>query len=464
MAVDYDVIVIGGGPGGYVAAIRAAQRGLRTALVEREHLGGICLNWGCIPTKSLLHAAEAWQALGDLDALGIHAGDRSFDLGKMIGRSREVAGKLSQGVKHLLRKHRVAVVDGQARLAELGRVVVESSNESRSMTAKHVIIATGARPRDLPGSPANGTTIWNYRNALSPSSLPASLAVVGAGAIGMEFASFYAALGTKVTVIEAQGRVLPTEDEEISKLVEKAYSKRGIEFLVGARIESVEQRDAELNLAIRDAQAQRTLTPQCMLVSIGVTPNTDALGLEAMGVLSDNGFIKVDGVGRTSREGLYGIGDVTGAPCLAHKAMHEALACIDAIVDGASASSGHAPTIPACTYGHPQTASVGLSEDAAIAQGREVRVGRFPFQGNGKALAIGEADGFIKTVFDKESGELLGAHMVGPHVTELVHSLTLAKELEATEAELIQTVFPHPTLSEAIHESVLQAFDRAIHI
>lgn len=464
MTTDYDVIVIGGGPGGYVAAIRAAQRGLRTALVEREHLGGICLNWGCIPTKSLLHAAEAWQSLDAMAALGIQTGTRSFDLGTMISRSREVAGKLSQGVRHLLRKHRVTIVDGQGSLAAPGRVVVESSNESRSLLAKHVIVATGARPRDLPNAPANGQTIWNYRHALSPDRLPTSLVIVGAGAIGMEFASFYAALGTNVTVVEAQTRVLPTEDPEVSAFAEKAYRKRGIQFLVGARIEAVEQGAAGLTLAIRDAQTQHALSAQCMLVSIGVLPNTEALGLETMGVLGAGGYIQVDGIGRTTQAGLYAIGDVTGAPCLAHKAMHEALSCVDAIADGTTAPSHHAPAIPACTYGHPQTASVGLTEAAAHAAGRPVRVGRFPFQGNGKALAIGEPDGFIKTVFDRDTGELLGAHMVGPHVTELIHSLTLARELEATEAELIETVFPHPTLSEAIHESVLQAFDRAIHI
>ncbi|MHA6848746.1 dihydrolipoyl dehydrogenase [Ralstonia syzygii] len=461
---EYDVIVVGGGPGGYVAAIRAAQRGLRTALVEREHLGGICLNWGCIPTKTLLHAAEAWHSLEVLSALGIQTGERTFDLGVMVGRSRAVAGKLSQGVRLLLRKHRVTVLEGDGSLVGPGSVVVKSRDETLRLSAPHVILATGARPRELPDATADGTRVWNYRHALSPISLPASLAIIGAGAIGMEFASFYAALGTAVTVVEAQPRVLPTEDAEISAFVERAYRKRGIQFLIGTRIEAIEQTENGVVLDVSDPQEKHRLATECMLVSIGVIANTESIGLEHTGAETENGFIKVDSDGRTSQPGLYAIGDVTGAPCLAHKAMHEALTCVDSIVDGETAHASQRSSIPACTYGYPQTASVGLTEDQAKEKGRAIRVGRFPFQGNGKALAIGDADGFIKTIFDRESGELLGAHMVGPQVTELIHSLVLARELEATEMELIQTVFPHPTLSEAVHESVLEALDRPLHI
>lgn len=463
-AARHDIIIVGGGPGGYVAAIRAAQLGLRTALVEREQLGGVCLNWGCIPTKTLLHAAEVWRSIKNAKDFGIQTSDPSFDFASIIARSRSVSGKLTQGVRHLLKKNKVDVIEGKARLDGPGAIIVRGKSEEHRLAAAHIVLATGARPKDFPGVPSDGTRVWNYRHALAPTQLPDSMVIVGAGAIGMEFASFYATLGTAVTIVEGRERVLPAEDEEVSAFVDKAYRSQGIAVRTGAIIESIVPGGKSSNVSLRTAAGIETLQAPHVLVSIGVVGNTEGLGLENTRVVVEAGHVVTDPFGRTAEPGIYAIGDVAGAPWLAHKASHEGIACIERIAGFKHAHPPQIDSIPSCTYGHPQTASVGLTEKAARADGRKVRVGRFPFQGNGKALAIGEPDGFVKTLFDAESGELLGAHLVGPQVTELIHSFGLARVMEATEAELMQTVYPHPTLSEALHESTLAAFDRVIHL
>lgn len=461
---SYDLIVIGGGPAGYVAAIRAAQLGMRTALVEREQLGGICLNWGCIPTKALLHAAEVLRTLDSAKALGIHAGQATFDFKQVIARSRTVSGQLTKGVRQLMAKHKVTVVAGEARLDGRGGADVITGDAPLKLNAPHIVVATGARPRELPGARADGKCIWNYRHALAPAALPQSLLIVGAGAIGMEFASFYGTMGTAVTVIEGQSRVLPAEDEEVSAFIEKTYRAQGIDIRTKATIDAIQPEQGGAVASLRTATGSETLKAEHVLVSIGVVGNTEGLGFEGTRVQIDAGHVVTDPFGATAEPGIYAIGDVAGAPWLAHKASHEAIACIERIAGLASAHAPRKDTIPSCTYGHPQTASIGLTERAAAEGGRKIRVGRFPFRANGKAIALDEADGFVKTIFDADSGEFLGAHLVGPQVTELIHSFGLARIMEATEAELMQTVFPHPTLSETLHESVLSAFDRALHI
>lgn len=463
-ATTYDVVVIGGGPGGYVAAIRAAQLGLRTAVVEREQLGGICLNWGCIPTKALLHAAEVWRSIGNAKALGIHVEKASIDFTQVIARSRMVSAQLTKGVRQLMAKHRVAVIAGEGSLEGPGKVSVKTRDATLKLAAANIIVATGARPRELANAPADGHRIWNYRHALAPTALPKSLLIVGAGAIGMEFASFYATFGSAVTVVETKSRVLPAEDEEISAFVEKAYRAQGITIRTDTTIDSITTQKDGATVSLRSAKGAETLQAEHVLVSIGVIGNTEELGLERTRVQIEAGQVLTDPFGATAEAGVYAIGDVAGAPWLAHKASHEAMACVERIAGHAGAHAPTADTIPSCTYGHPQTASVGLTERAAVEGGRKIRVGRFPFRGNGKALAIDEADGFVKTIFDANNGEFLGAHLVGPQVTELIHSFGLARIMETTEVELMQAVFPHPTLSETLHESVLVAFDRGLHI
>ncbi len=462
--VIYDVAVIGGGPGGYVAAIRAAQLGLRTILIERDQLGGICLNWGCIPTKALLQAAEVWRTVGSAKAFGIDAGNASFDFPALIARSRTVSAQLSKGVRQLLIKHMVTVIAGEARLDGPGGVKVKTRDSSYTLDATNVIVATGARPREFPGAPANGNRVWNYRHALSPKVLPKSLLIVGAGAIGMEFASFYAALGTDVTVIEGKDRVLPAEDEEVSAFIEKAYKALGIKVRTSANIDAINSQNDSASISMSTAKGSESLSAEHVLVSIGVLGNTEGLGFESTKAKIEAGHVITDQFGATSEPGIYAIGDVAGAPWLAHKASHEAVACVERIAGYAAAHAPDMSSIPSCTYGHPQTASVGFTERAALESGRKIRVGRFPFRGNGKAIALNEVEGFVKTIFDADSGEFLGAHLVGPQVTELIHSFGLARIMEATEAELMQTVFPHPTLSETLYESVLSAFDRALHV
>lgn len=460
---DFDVLVIGGGPGGYVAALRAAQLQLRTALVEREHLGGICLNWGCIPTKSLLHTADTLRRIRHAGDLGLGVAEPTIDFPRVMARSRDVAKRLNRGVTQLLRKAGVTVFDGHAAFAPDRSVCVRAADGSaQTLRARHTLVATGARARPLPALPFDGDRVWSYRDALAARERPASLLVIGAGAIGMEFASFYATLGTQVTVVEAQARVLPTGDAEVSAFVAKAFERDGIRVRTGARMEAAQVGPDGVQLSLQTASGPQTLRAERVLVAVGLVGNTEGLGLEHTRVALERGLIVADAAGRTADPDVHAIGDVTGAPMLAHRASHQGLACVERIAGQPDHAS--APLIPSCVYSHPQSASVGLTEDEARALGRPLRVGRFPLEASGKAIAIGEAAGFVKTVFDEGTGALLGAHIVGPDAPELIHGFTLAGTLEATEAELMQTVFPHPTLSEALHESVLAAFGRPLHI
>ena len=459
----FDLIVIGGGPGGYVAAIRAAQLGMTAAVVEREHLGGICLNWGCIPTKALLRAAELRHSIDEMKDFGITInGEISIDLPAVVKRSRKVAGRLSMGVRHLLKKNKVPVFEAEAKLgAKQGdqRIVTLSSGES--LSAKHVIIATGARARSLPGIEVDGKTILTYREAMVPETMPRSLLIIGSGAIGSEFASFYHDMGVEVTLIEAMDRILPVEDEEISSFVQKAFTKRGINILTGVKMASLKSDGKTVTASFEGDQA--AVTADRAILAVGITGNSENLGLEDTAVKVDRGHIVTNEWAATDEPGVYAIGDVTGPPWLAHKASHEGILCVEKIAGLKDAHPIGAGAVPGCTYCRPQVASVGMTEAAAKAAGHKVKIGRFPFAGNGKAIALGDDQGMIKTIFDEKTGELLGAHMVGPEVTELIQGYAIARTLEATEAELIQTIFPHPTLSEAMHESVLDAFDRAIH-
>ncbi|QIL83832.1 dihydrolipoyl dehydrogenase [Diaphorobacter sp. HDW4A] len=461
---EFDVVVIGGGPGGYVAAIRAAQLQLRTALVERENLGGICLNWGCIPTKALLHTADTLRRISHADALGITVGEPTVDFTKVMARSRQVSQRLNRGVAHLLKKAGVTVFMGSAQLAGQGVIeLTDAQGAKQSIKAKNTLIATGARARELPMLPFDGKRVWGYRDALSAKQVPATLAVIGAGAIGMEFASFYAALGSKVTVIEAAPRALPAGDEDVSAFVQAAMAKEGIRFMTDARLVDAKVGANGVELQVEQGAAKHQLDADCVLVAIGLVGNTEGFGLDKTRVAVDRGCIQTGDWGQTAEPGVFAIGDVAGAPMLAHKASHEGIECVEHIAGQRSGKQSHA-LIPACVYSHPQSASVGLTEALARASGAKVRVGKFPLEGNGKAIAIDEAAGFIKTVFDDATGELLGAHLVGPEATELIHGFVLAGTLEATEAELMETVFPHPTLSESMHEAVLAAYGRAIHI
>jgi dihydrolipoamide dehydrogenase len=465
MAGDsYDVAVIGAGPGGYVAAIRAAQLGLKTAVIEREHLGGVCLNWGCIPTKALLRTSEIYRLLGHLDEYGISANEIRFDLPKIVARSRKVAAKLAGGVGYLLKKNKVSVIDGAARLKGGGAMEVmgRDGKPGAEVRATHIIVATGARARTLPGLEPDGRLVWTYKEAMLPPDMPQSLLVIGSGAIGIEFASFYSGLGAKVTVIEALDRILPVEDEEISAFARKAFEKQGMTIHTSARVEKLEKRRDGVAAVLNAAGKTTVVEASRAVLAIGITGNVENLGLEQLGVKTDRGHIVIDEWGRTTTAGVYAIGDVTGAPWLAHKASHEGVICVEKIA-GLDPHPLNVKNIPGCTYCTPQVASVGLTEAAARAAGHDVRVGRFPYQGNGKAIALGEPEGLIKTVFDAKTGELLGAHMVGAEVTELIQGYGIAKTLETTEAELMHTIFPHPTLSEMMHEAVLDAYGRAVH-
>ena len=463
---SYDVVVIGGGPGGYPAAIRASQLGLRVALVEREHLGGICLNWGCIPTKALLRSSEVGHLLSRLDEFGYSASDIRFDLGAVVKRSRKVAKRLATGIKALLKKNQVDVFDGVARLAAAGSVVVEKDGEvSAELEARNVVLATGARARSLPGLEPDGEIVWTYKEAMVPEAMPSSLLVVGAGAIGMEFASFYRDLGAEVTVVEALPRVLPVEDEEISAHAHKRFERQGIKLLVNSVVKDL-KRNENGAVAQIESVAGETVTVEAdrVILAVGIQGNVEGLGLEAMGVEVDRGHVVTNEWLETGEPGVYAVGDLAGPPWLAHKASHEGILVAERIAGVQGVHPLDPKRIPGCTYCRPQVASVGLTEEAARAEGYEVKVGRFPFAGNGKAIALGESDGLVKTVFDASTGELLGAHMIGAEVTELIQGFVLAMNLETTEAELMQTVFAHPTLSEMMHESVLEAWDRAIHI
>jgi dihydrolipoamide dehydrogenase len=464
MAETFDLIVLGGGPGGYVAAIRASQLRMKVALVEREHLGGICLNWGCIPTKALLRASEINHLLHSLDAYGFAADNVRFDFARVIQRSRRVAAQLSAGVKHLLRKNRVTVFEGHGRLAGPGRLSVTKDGKAvAELAAKHIILATGARARVLPGMEPDGRLIWSYREAMVAPALPRRLIVVGSGAIGSEFASFYRNMGSEVTLIEAMDRILPVEDAEVSAFVHKAFEKQGMKIIVGAKVQGV-RKEGDGVAAIVEAGGKVTEIAADRLISaVGIVGNVEDIGLEGTKIELDGTHVVTDALGRTAEPGIYAIGDLTGPPWLAHKASHEGIVAVEAIA-GLHPHPLDVTNIPGCTYCRPQVASVGLTEAAAKAKGHEVRIGRFPFIGNGKAIALGEPEGFVKTVFDAKTGALLGAHMVGPEVTEMIQGFAIARTLETTEAELMHTVFPHPTVSEAMHESVLDAYGRVIHI
>ena len=464
MAEAFDLVVVGGGPGGYVAAIRASQLKMKVALVERENLGGICLNWGCIPTKALLRASEINHLLHSLDAYGFAADNIRFDFAKVVKRSRSVAGQLSGGVKHLLRKNKVTVFDGHAKLAGAGKVAVSKDGKPvAELAAKHIILATGARARVLPGIEPDGKLIWSYREAMTAPALPKRLIVIGSGAIGSEFASFYRNMGSEVTLIEAMDRILPVEDAEVSAFVHKAFEKQGMKVMVSAKLQGV-RKEGDAIAAIVEAGGKVTEIKADRLISaVGIVGNVEDLGLEGTKIQVDRTHIITDAFGRTGEPGIYAIGDLTGPPWLAHKASHEGIICVEAIA-GLHPHAMDTLNIPGCTYCRPQVASVGLTEAAAKAKGYEVKVGRFPFIGNGKAIAMGEPEGFVKTVFDAKTGALLGAHMVGPEVTEMIQGYGIARTLETTEVELMHTVFPHPTVSEAMHESVLDAYGRVIHI
>jgi len=462
---SFDIVVVGGGPGGYVAAIRAAQLGLKTAVVEREHLGGICLNWGCIPTKALLRTSEIAHLLSRLGDYGFSAKEVGFDIGKIVKRSRAVANQLSNGVKFLLKKNKVTVYDGHARLAGAGKLAVTKDGKPvADLTAKHIILATGARARALPGLEPDGKLVWTYKEAMVPPSLPKSLLVIGSGAIGIEFASFYRDLGVAVTVVEVLDRVLPVEDEEISAFARKSFEKQGMTIVTGATVKALSKGADSVKATIEAAGKTSELTVDRVILAVGIVGNVENIGLEGTKVRVEKTHVVVDQWCATGEPGLYAIGDLVGPPWLAHKAMHEGVLCVEAIAGVQHLHPLDVTRIPGCTYCRPQVASVGLTEQAAKAAGRKVRVGRYPYVGNGKAIALGEPEGLIKTVFDAATGELLGAHMIGAEVTELIQGYVIAKNLETTEAELMQTIFPHPTLSEMMHESVLDAYGRALHI
>ena len=461
----YDLVVLGSGPGGYVAAIRAAQLGMKTAIVEREQLGGICLNWGCIPTKALLRTAEIFHLMHKAGDFGLVAENIGFDAKKVIARSRAVARQLSNGVSFLMRKNKITVVMGDGKLAGKGKLTVTKDGKPvADIEAKHIILATGARARSLPGLEPDGKLIWTYREAMIPEAIPKSLLVIGSGAIGIEFASFYRDMGAEVAVVEVLPRILPVEDEEISAFAHKAFEKQGIKIHTGATVKSLEKGADSVTAKIDAGGKSFDLTVDRVISAVGIVGNVEGIGLEGTGVKVDRTHVVVDEWLRTGEPNVYAIGDLVGGPWLAHKAMHEGVVCVEKIAGFPGVHPLDLTNIPGCTYCRPQVASVGLTEKVARDKGYEVKIGHFPFIGNGKAIALGEPEGMIKTVFDGRTGELLGAHMVGAEVTELIQGYAIAKTLETTQAELMRAIFPHPTISEAMHESVLDAYGRALHI
>ena len=462
---QFDLVVVGAGPGGYVAAIRAAQLGMKTAIVEKQHMGGVCLNWGCIPTKSLLKSAEVYQSIQHAADYGLSVKDAGFDIKKVVKRSRDIADRLSAGIDFLMKKNKVTVVEGFGRLSAPGEldVSVDGASVAR-LAAPHIIFATGARPRVIPGMEPDGKVLWTAREAMTPASLPKSLLVVGSGAIGIEFASFYRSFGTEVTVIEMLDRILPQEDADVSRAAERCFKKRGMQFFTGAKLDSLEVKKskAKARWTDKNGKAQEQAFDR-VLLSVGVIANTEGLGFEEQGVALERGQVVVNQWSETSVPGVYAVGDMTRPPLLAHKASHEAVICVEKIAGVEGIEPLNPLSVPGCTYSSPQIASVGMSEQRAIEEGINVRVGKFDLTALGKAQAIGETEGFVKTVFDADTGELLGAHMIGAEVTELIQGYVIAQKLETTEEELMHTVFAHPTLSEAMHESVLDAYDKAIH-
>ena len=460
----FDLIVLGGGPGGYVAAIRAAQLGMKTAVVEREHLGGICLNWGCIPTKALLRTSEINHLLHNVGDFGFDPVEPRFDIGKVVKRSRAVAKQLSSGVAHLLRKNKVTVFDGAGKLAGKQTLsVTKDGKDVATLKAPHIILATGARARQLPGVESDGKLIWSYKDAMVPPMFPKSLLVIGSGAIGIEFASFYLNMGAEVTVVEVLPRILAVEDEEISTFAHKAFEKQGMKILTAATVKTARKGADNVTVTVETGGKSQQITVERVISAVGIVGNVEDLGLEGTGVKVDRAHVVIDEYCRTGEPGVYAIGDIVGPPWLAHKASHEGVLCVEKIAGLNDVHPMDVLNIPGCTYCRPQVASVGLTETRAKQQGHEVKVGKFPFIGNGKAIAMGEPEGMVKTVFDGKTGELLGAHMVGAEVTELIQGYTIARTLETTESELINTVFPHPTVSETMHEAVLDAYKRAIH-
>jgi dihydrolipoamide dehydrogenase len=462
---NFDVVIIGGGPGGYVTAIRAAQLGMKTAVVEREHMGGICLNWGCIPTKALLRTSEVMHLFKHAEDFGLRVKDISFDLAKVVKRSRDVAGQLSRGVSMLMKKNKVAVFDGHGKLAGKGKVKVEKDGKPvAELAARHIVLATGARARALPGLEPDGKLVVTYKEAMVPETMPKSLLVVGSGAIGIEFASFYRTMGAEVTVVEVLERILAVEDEEISKFAHKAFEKQGMKIKVATTVKALKKDKNNVTALLEAGGKTEEITVDRVILAIGIVGNTENLGLENTRIKVEKTHVVIDKWCATSEPGVYAIGDLAGPPWLAHKASHEGVLCIEKIAGVKDVHPLDVRNVPGCTYCMPQVASVGLTEKAAKEKDYQVKVGRFPFIGNGKAIALGEPEGLVKTVFDAKTGELLGAHMVGAEVTELIQGYAIARTLEATEAELMETIFPHPTLSEMMHESVLDAFGRVIHM
>ena len=458
---DFDLVVIGGGPGGYVAAIRAAQLGLKACVVEANHLGGICLNWGCIPTKALLRSAEIYHHMNQADAYGLSCKETSFDLKKIVERSRGIAKQLSGGIGHLLKKNKVTVFNGYGKLLGDGKVAVDGKKEI--LTAGHIIIATGAKARTIPGMEPDGKLVWTYREALVPNEMPKSMIIVGSGAIGIEFASFYRTFGVDVTVIEMMDCILPVEDADVSAEARKQFEKQGMKILTSAKLTNLEKNQKSVTAHIEiDGESQEITADRCIM-AIGITANTENIGLENTKVKLDRGHIVTDGYMKTAEKGIYAIGDVCGAPWLAHKASHEAIICVEKIAGVENVHPMEKENIPGCTYSMPQVASVGITEAVAKERGYQIKVGKFPFMGNGKAIALGEPQGFVKTIFDSKTGELLGAHMIGAEVTEMIQGYVIGKTMEATELEFMHTIFPHPTLSEMMHESVLDAYGKVIH-
>lgn len=462
---QFDVIVIGAGPGGYVAAIRAAQLGLKTAIVEEKHLGGICLNWGCIPTKALLSGAAIAQQLKHSQQFGFNVTAVDFDIKQLVQHSRQVSSQLVQGIGQLLKKNQVTVFTARAQfIAKEQLELTDADGKKQQISAPHIIVATGAKAANLPQVPVDGQYVWSYKEALVPEELPKSLLVIGSGAIGSEFASLYQDLGCEVTLVDIAKQILPSEDAEVAKYVQKQFEQQGMQVLTASAVQKVEIANGQVQCHVETSSEVKVITVDKVLSAIGVKPNSQHLGLEALGVEFENGFIKVDPYCKTNVVGVYAIGDVAGAPCLAHKASHEAILCVEKIAGVANVHTLDRTQIPACIFTHPQVASIGLTEQKAKAAGLNINVGKFPLQANGKALALGDAAGFVKTIFDQETGELLGAHMVGHEVTEHIQGFAIAKYLEATDESLAQVIFPHPTLSEAMHESILASLQRAIHI